>query len=290
MNGHRSPPCGWVDGAASLRALYSVGMALSQLSRAQYRAARKLTTRKGRDETGEFLVEGAQAVREALRRPDIVRAVLVEDPDRHAELLAMADPGRCWQVHASDLAGLSDAVTPQGIVAVCLRETTGLDDVPDPRLVVICAQIRDPGNAGTVIRCADAFGADAVVFTKGSVDIHNGKTVRASVGSLFHLPVVVGVDLADAVAWARSRGCAVLAAAGGGDRLDDLAASGGLRGAVAWVMGNEAWGLPEADRALADRVVGIPMWGRAESLNLSTAAAICLYTTAAEQNAGRPRG
>lgn len=262
-------------------------MALSPLSRTQYRAARRLTTRKGRDETGEFLVEGAQAVREALRRPDLVRALLVEDPDRHADLLAMADPARCWQVHPGDLAELSDAVTPQGVVAVCLRESTGLDEVVDPRLVVICAQIRDPGNAGTVIRCADAFGADAVVFTRGSVDVHNGKTVRSSVGSLFHLPVIVGVDLTDAVAWARTHGCAVFAAAGGGERLDDLAASGELRRPVAWVMGNEAWGLPEADRALADRVVGIPMWGRAESLNLSTAAAICLYTTAAEQNAPR---
>ncbi len=262
-------------------------MALSQLSRTQFRAARKLTTRKGRDETGEFLVEGVQAVREALRRPDIVRAVLVDDPDRHADLLALADPTRCWQVHPADLAQLSDAVTPQGVVAVCLSATAGLDEVGDPRLVVICSQIRDPGNAGTVIRCADAFGADAVVFTKGSVDVHNGKTVRASVGSLFHLPVVVGVELSDAVAWARSHGCAVLAAAGGGERLDDLAASGGLRGRVAWVMGNEAWGLPDAERALAERVVGIPMWGRAESLNLSTAAAVCLYTTAAEQNAAR---
>ena len=264
-------------------------MSLPALSRAQYRAARKLTTRKGRDEAGEFLAEGVQAVREALRRPDVVRAVLVDDPDRHAELLALAGPDRCWQVHASDLEELSDAVTPQGIVAICREEHVGLDDVPDPRLVLICAQIRDPGNAGTVIRCADAFGADAVVFTKGSVDIHNGKTVRASVGSVFHLPVVVGVELADAVAWAKSRGCEVLAAAGGGERLDDLAESGGLRGRIAWVMGNEAWGLPEADRALVDRVVGIPMWGLAESLNLSTAAAICLYTTAAEQRANRDR-
>ena len=262
-------------------------MSLPPLSRAQYRAARKLTTRKGRDEAGEFLVEGAQAVREALRRPDLVRAVLVDDPDRHAGLLAEAQRERCWQVHASDLQELSDAVTPQGIVAVCRQEHPGLDDVVGPQLVMICAQIRDPGNAGTVIRCADAFGADAVVFTTGSVDIHNGKTVRASVGSIFHLPLVVGVELADAVAWARARGCEVLAAAGGGERLDELAAEGRLRRPIAWVMGNEAWGLPDADRALADRVVGIPMWGLAESLNLSTAAAICLYTTAAEQRAHR---
>ena len=260
-------------------------MPLPPLSRAQHRAARKLTTRKGRDEADEFLVEGAQAVREALRRPELVRAVLVDDPERHAGLLGLADPGRCWQVHESDLADLSDAVTPQGVVAVCRQVHPGLDDVPDPRLVMICARIRDPGNAGTVIRCADAFGADAVVFTKGSVDVHNGKTVRASVGSVFHLPIVAGVELPDAVAWARARGCRVLAAAGGGERLDDLTSGGELRGRVAWIMGNEAWGLPDADRALADRVVGIPMWGLAESLNLSTAAAICLYTTAAEQHA-----
>lgn len=253
------------------------------LSRAQFRALRKLTARKGRDEAGEFLAEGAQAVREALRRPEVVRAVLVDDVDRHADLLADADPALVLRADPDDIAALSDTVTPQGIVAVCRQFPVGLDALVEARLVVVCAQIRDPGNAGTVIRCADAFGADAVVLSRGSVDAFNPKTVRASVGSIFHLPLVMGVGLDEAVAWARDRGMQVLAAAGGGAGLDELAAAGDLARPTAWVMGNEAWGLPDADRALVDRVVGIPMWGQAESLNLSTAAAICLYTTAAEQ-------
>ena len=144
------------------------------------------------------------------------------------------------------------------------------------RLVAICADIRDPGNAGTVVRCADAAGADAVVFSGQSVDFYNPKTVRASVGSLFHLPVAVEPDPAAAVRAAQGAGLVVLAADGAGevdlDEADDL-----LAGPTAWLFGNEAWGLPDELAALADHRVSIPIYGRAESLNLSTAAAVCLY-------------
>lgn len=151
----------------------------------------------------------------------------------------------------------------------------------DPRLVVLCAQVRDPGNAGTVIRCADAFGADAVVLSEQSVDVHNAKTVRASVGSLFHLPISIEADLAATIDLLRSRGLQILAADGSGD-VDtvDLAASGELSRPTAWLMGNEAWGLPPEHAALADRVVRVPLYGAAESLNLATAAAVCLYASA----------
>lgn len=110
--------------------------------------------------------------------------------------------------------------------------------------------------------------------------------MRASVGSFFHLPVSVGVDSVSAVRWAHDHGMQVLAADGGGDSLDELSRSGALARPTAWLMGNEAWGLPEAERNLADAIVGVPMWGRAESLNLSTAAGICLYATASAQRAG----
>lgn len=178
---------------------------------------------------------------------------------------------------------LSDTVTPQGVVAVCRQPRFGWEDVEDARLLVICAQVRDPGNAGTVIRCADAFGADGVILTSGSVEVWNPKTVRSSVGSLFHLPILTGIDLTEAVYRVRSRGMQVLAADGDGEPLDLLAASGGLAKPSAWLMGNEAWGLPAGDAALADRMVAVPMWGAAESLNLSSAAAICLYQTASAQ-------
>lgn len=187
-----------------------------------------------------------------------------------------------------DLAGLTDTVTPQGVVAVCRRVDVGLEQTvrTGARLVVCCAQVRDPGNAGTVVRCADAFGADGVVLSAGSVELTNPKTVRASVGSLFHLPVSVGASLATVVDVAHDAGLQVLAADGSGEAdLAELAASDELARPTLWVFGNEAWGMPAEDRALADRVVRVPLYGAAESLNLATAAAVCLWTTATAQRA-----
>ena len=186
--------------------------------------------------------------------------------------------------------------TPQGLLAVCDLIAVPLEPVlaARPALVAVLSQVRDPGNAGTVIRAADAAGADAVVLSDASVDVHNPKAVRATAGSLFHLPVVTGVPLADAVAQLRAAGLRVLAADGAGDTdLDDLSdaaetdADALLAGPVAWVFGNEAWGLPDADRALADAVVRVPVHGRAESLNLATAATVCLYATARAQRRHR---
>jgi len=189
------------------------------------------------------------------------------------------------------LASLSDSVSPAGLVGLCRfldRPATdvllpvaeeGRSPVSKPRLVAICADVRDPGNAGTVIRCADAAGADGVVFAGQSVDVYNPKTVRASVGSLFHLPVAIETDPVAAVRAARAAGLQVLAADGAGevdlDHADEL-----LAAPTAWLFGNEAWGLPAELAALADHRVRIPIHGRAESLNLSTAAALCLYASA----------
>jgi TrmH family RNA methyltransferase len=181
------------------------------------------------------------------------------------------------------VAGLSETASPQGLVAVC-----PVLDVPlasalagTPRLVVALADIRDPGNAGTVVRSADAAGADAVVLAGASVDPYNGKTVRASAGSLFHLPVVRGAPLADTVHAARVAGLLVLAADGAGERsLDELPE---LAGPTAWLFGNEAWGLPPEIGALADARVRIPISPRAESLNLAAAAAVCVFASASAQ-------
>ncbi len=152
---------------------------------------------------------------------------------------------------------------------------------------MILASVRDPGNAGTVLRTADAAGADAVLFAGSSVDPYNSKCVRASAGSLFHLPVVTGTPVPDAVQALRAAGLRVLAADGGASRtLDDLQADGTLSGAAGWLFGNEAWGLPADVRALADDIVAVPIYGRAESLNLAAAAAVCLYSSARAQ--GQP--
>jgi TrmH family RNA methyltransferase len=212
--------------------------------------------------------------------------------DRHADLLVVAQdadiPIRL--VSGEVFAALSQTVTPQGLIAVCSFVDTPFASVVEsgPLLVAVLAQVRDPGNAGTVVRCADAAGAEAVVLTDASVDVYNPKCVRASAGSLFHLPVAVGVDAAAGTAALREQGLRILAADGAGEvDLDTAADEGLLSGPTAWIFGNEAWGLPPATRELADAVVSVPVHGRAESLNLATAAAVCLYASARAQ---RQRG
>ncbi|WP_238993566.1 TrmH family RNA methyltransferase [Nocardioides caldifontis] len=246
------------------------------------RAARRLARRTSRAEHGLFLAEGPQAVREALTVPGLVREVFAL-PGRHEELRAAAGDMPWLLADEAALAALSDTVHPQGVVAVCRLVDVALDDAlaVHPRLVAVCADIRDPGNAGTVIRCADAAGAGAVVLAGDTVDPHNGKAVRASAGSLFHLPVAVERDAATAVRRLRAAGLTVLATAGGGELdLDDAADSGVLASPTAWLFGNEAHGLSPELAGLADHRVRIPIHGRAESLNLATAAAVCLYASA----------
>ncbi|WP_187271739.1 TrmH family RNA methyltransferase [Aeromicrobium terrae] len=237
--------------------------------------ARRLATRAFRDKTGEFLAEGPQAVREALAAGAVIEVFATSKYDD------WRDDAVTWNVVDDDLLGeIADAVTPQGIVARCRSVVGTLDDLPaEAGFVVVCADVRDPGNAGAVIRCADAAGADAVILAGDSVDPLNPKAVRAGVGSLFHLPVVVDGDVAAVIALLRERGLRVLAADGHGE-LDLFDPAVDLVPPTAWLFGNEAWGLPEDVRDLADAVVAVPIFGRAESLNLATAAAVCLYATA----------
>ncbi|OIV37947.1 RNA methyltransferase [Mangrovactinospora gilvigrisea] len=254
-------------------------------------AARRLAKRASRGKERRFLAEGPQAVREAVaHRPGSVREVFAtpEAAARHGELLdaarAAGAPVRLASQEVVD--AICQTVTPQGVVAVCAFLDAEFEQVlaSRPKLVAVLAHVRDPGNAGTVLRCADAAGADAVVLTDASVDPYNPKAVRASVGSLFHLPVVVGVPVERAVAELRAAGVRVVAADGCGDRdLDQELDEGALAAPTAWVFGNEAWGLPEETRALADAVVKVPIHGLAESLNLATAAAVCLYASARAQ-------
>jgi len=183
------------------------------------------------------------------------------------------------------LASLSETVTPQGIVAVARIPAADLADVPKPRLVAVLHEAQDPGNAGTVIRTADAAGADAVLLTKGSVDPWNGKCVRGSAGSIFHLPVITGVAAEDALTALQRAGCQVLATSGTAQRsLDIVLASGDLARPTAWIFGNEAHGLPPDLLAAADQQVRVPIRGRAESLNLAGAATVCLYASAWAQD------
>ena len=253
------------------------------------KAARKLGRRSERFEQRRFLAEGAKALVEALTVPGgVVEVFATEAASAEYAALrkAVDDAGVPWSlVDEIALASLSGAVTPQGIVAVCRFLDVPLDTVlqqPAPgATVVICADVRDPGNAGTVIRTADAAGARGVVLAGTSVDPYNDKTVRATVGSLWHVPVALLDDAGDCVRDARAAGYAVLATDGAGDTdLFDAENSGLLLRPVAWLFGNEAQGLAEDLLGAADHRVSIPILGRAESLNLSTAAAVCLYASA----------
>jgi TrmH family RNA methyltransferase len=236
-----------------------------------------LSRRSVRTERRLFLADGPKAVEEALGA-GCVDEVFVR---AGTPLPSLPDGVRLTLVDDRALASLSDSVTPAGMVALCRYvDVPVAQALSGARLVAICADVRDPGNAGTVIRSADAAGADAVVLAGHSVDLYNPKTLRASVGSAFHLPVAVELSVEAAVRAAKDAGLTVLAADGAGEvGLYDAP----LAGPTAWLFGNEAWGLPDDLAALADHRVAIPIHGRAESLNLSTAAAICLYESARAQ-------
>jgi TrmH family RNA methyltransferase len=259
-------------------------------------AARRLARRRERTETGRFLAEGPQAVREAVAEGAVVELFVTADAEsRHAGLVARAvgAAARISPVTEDALAALAETVHPQGLVAVCSAVDVPLAEAlaRRPRLVAVLAGIRDPGNAGTVLRTADAAGAGAVVFagtgTGGAVDPYNGKCVRASAGSLFHVDVVRAGDPGAAVEEIRAAGLTVYAAdAYGAKDLDRVP----LAQPTAWLFGSEAHGLPEALAGAADVRVRVPIHGRAESLNLAAAAAVCLYASASGQrSSGGPR-
>lgn len=192
------------------------------------------------------------------------------------------------EVSGEIMTDLAQTVTPQGLLAVCRFIDVPLADLiaAAPALVVVLANVRDPGNAGTVLRTADAAGAQGVIFADASVDPYNSKCVRSSAGSLFHLPVVTGATLRETAAGLRSAGLRVVAADGtASQHLDSLESSGQLALPTAWLFGNEAWGLPDDLLALADDAVAVPIYGRAESLNLASAAAVCMYASARAQRA-----
>ena len=265
------------------------------------RMVKRLSGRSARRRHGQFLVEGPQGVREVVRHaPDQVRDLYVsqEAAERHPDILAEARTAvRHLHLAAPEVVEAMSA-DAQGLLAVVRTEPRDELGPDAPRLVAVLPWAADPGNLGTVIRAADAAGADAVVLGPGSVEVHNPKVVRATAGSLFHLPVVPVDDLAAVVARWRADGVQVLAAAADGpwdlDTLADralLSADGSLPGApapdlrrpTAWLFGNEAHGLREEELALADAVVGVPIHGQAESLNVATAATLCLYASARAQ-------
>ncbi|MGX7679605.1 TrmH family RNA methyltransferase [Jatrophihabitans sp. DSM 45814] len=259
-------------------------------SNARLVAARRLTGRRNRHETGRFLVEGAQAVREALDRPEIVVELFATEIAllRYADLVSIARSRSIVVEEISEKAamGLSETVTPQGLIAVCHIFDLTFESALSrrPSLAAVLVEANEPGNAGAILRTADAAGASLVILAGDAVDLYNGKTVRASAGSIFHLDVVTGTDPEQVVLACRRSGLLTLATTGGGTTdLDILIDDGSLSAPTAWLFGNEARGLPESVLEVADAQVRVPVYGRAESLNLAAAAAICLYSSARAQ-------
>ena len=272
----------------------------------------KLAGRPARLKRGHFLAEGPQAVREALKlhqqrladgQPGVVTEVFASESclDRYPEFEELSQGVNARLATDEVLSAMADTVNPQGVIAVCRFLDVALEEVLDagPRLIAVLCKVRDPGNAGTVLRAADSAGADAVILTSSSVDIYNPKAVRSTAGSLFHLPVVLGADVEELAAACRAKGIGILAADGYGtlnlDTLQDENAQRRLTGQgpeseyaleqpTAWLFGNEAQGLSREELALADHRVAVPVYGSAESLNLGTAATVCLYASARSQH------
>lgn len=218
----------------------------------------------------------------ALARPGTVRALFVTDRAHPMVTLAGDSSVPVAQVSDKAAAALSQTTSPQGVVAVCAAVDVELAAVLTrrPQLVAVVVEPNDPGNAGTIVRTADAVGADAVIFAGGGVDPYNGKVVRASAGSLFHVNLVIAPAAEQVYAQLRAAGLTVLASSGAGtDDVFELAAAGELLRPHAWVFGTEAHGLAPKLLSGADRTVRVPIRGRAESLNLAAAAAVCLYAS-----------
>jgi TrmH family RNA methyltransferase len=255
----------------------------------QVRRVAGLAKKDARSETGLFLLEGVQGFKEVLDHPQLVEQLYATEEaiDRHSDLFARAARAgiEVEVVSPASLKSMADTETPQGVIAVCKQVSVSLQSVLEkgPKLIAFLANVRDPGNAGTVLRAADAAGADAVVFSSESVDVYNPKVVRSTTGSIFHLDVVTDVSIESAISQFKAAGLAVFAANGGGDSLPTLGAE--LVKSTVWVFGNEAWGFEPETLKLVDRQVGVPIYGKAESLNLATAASVCLFASAMAQRA-----
>lgn len=251
------------------------------LTRAEARLLRGLRRRRIREAEGAFLVEGVRAVEDLLSSPLGVRLLAwsstLEDTDRGRALLALAKrrgtPLR--EVPAAELAEYADTETPQGVVAAADVPNWTLDDLrtsASPAVVLVLDAVQDPGNFGTLVRTAEALGAAGVLSLPGTVDAWNPKAVRAAMGSSFRLPVVAA-DWPEAGPWLEREGFEVLASTVGAQPL----AADRRPGKAALVMGNEGAGVGAETRVRAGIEVGIPLRGRAESLNVNSAAAILLY-------------
>ena len=253
-------------------------MELTAVNNPQIKAAAELKQKKYRLERGLFLAEGLRTVEEAVAYKAVVSIfyTAIED-DRTRAVLEEAAAQQVKLTCVSDtvLKKIADTETPQGIIAVCKMQPVALDDLlASGKMLLVLDRVGDPGNVGTMLRTADAAGLGGLVLLKGSVDIYAPKTVRSSMGSLFHVPVLAGVGEDEFIESAHNAGYELLVTCL--DGADNLYKAD-LHGRLAFVMGNEANGVSEGLLAAADKRVYIPMAGRAESLNVAMAAGIVMF-------------
>lgn len=244
------------------------------------RRYRRLRKRNFRYKEQRFLVEGLRAVKEALYSPHEIEAIICDQRGGEAlEVYADVIRGRdipCYSVTDEVMAALSTTVTTQGIMAISHMLHMDLAELMDlePPFLLVANRVRDPGNLGNMVRVADAAGTEGMIICKESVDIYNPKTVRSTAGSIFHLSMSINTDIAEAVHSLHERGYAVYAA---DPHLGSNMWEIDWPDRLALVMGNEAWGMPEEEQVLVDARVHVPLFGKAESLNVSAAAAVLLY-------------
>jgi TrmH family RNA methyltransferase len=251
----------------------------------------RLQQKDARLETGLFLLEGPQGLKELCKQPELAQEVVATTAalDRYEDLLDQLYQADVPIIEVSDLVmeKLSDTKTPQGVVAVVSQFDVSLEELiaSGPQLIAILDQARDPGNGGTVLRAADAAGADAVIFTTDSVDLYNPKLVRSTAGSILHVPTVINQEPGELIAALKDAGIQVFAASAGGKLITEVTPQ--LSKPTAWIFGNEAHGVSPEMLELADEIVALPIFGAAESLNLATAASVCLYASAFEMRSNR---
>ena len=251
-----------------------------------------LAGRSARFKHGKILVEGPQAVRELIRH----RSSFVEDvyytsaaAQTHPDVIDDAERLCRWVHEVSDEVSEALSRDSQGICAVARAEAieTSLPEIQSGDTLVVIAQGRDPGNVGTIMRTADAMGARAIISVKGSVDSSSPKVIRSSAGSVFHLPIVPAASFGEACQTLRGMNAVILGTSGaqGAYSLSELMSQAALEGrgwlvqSHAWVFGNEAQGMSDDEMAACDALVMIPMSGQAESLNVASAAAMCLFAS-----------
>ena len=252
----------------------------------------RLNQKDARYETGLFLLEGPQGLKELEKFPELVEEIFVTSSawERNRELLAsMAALGlSIEEVSDQVMDKIADTRTPQGVVAVVHHLDVTLEELltKKPVLLALIDQGRDPGNLGSIIRAADAAGAGGIILSPDSVDVYNPKVIRSTAGSILNVPVVVSQDLADAIAQLKLAGIQVFSASASGDDVTQVSVAE-MAKPTAWIFGNEAHGVTSEIAESADKALSLPIYGAAESLNLGTAASICLYFTAVAQHTNR---